>query len=410
MQKKRIILANAAIRSGNKGCTALSYTALYFIDKVMSENGAEYELYLTDSGHPLQGSYTITIGGKNIKYQTLEYPLGIGFRGNIRKVLFFPRTMKAVNFFKKADFVLDIGQGDSFSDIYGKDRFNDIDRVHWQSRLLKVPYCLLPQTIGPFDNLSVVSKAHQSISKAKNVMARDKMSFDYVKSHVPEQKQIDEYIDLAFYLPYEHRVFDKKYTHVGLNINALLWNGGYTGKNELGIKDDYQTSIRSIIDYFMGIDGVKVHLIPHVVSQERVLENDYSVSIDLADEYNCSNLIVSPFFFSPIEAKSYISGMDFFMGARMHSTIAAFSSGVPVVPMAYSRKFNGLFGDTLSYKYYLDLKTADSKEIIDMIRDCFNNRDQNRENFEGVFWRLINRQIIWMFYSLYSIIRHITKQ
>lgn len=48
--------------------------------------------------------------------------------------------------------------------------------------------------------------------------------------------------------------------------------------------------------------------------------------------------------------------MDFFTGARMHSTIAAFSSGVPVVPVAYSRKFNGLY-DTLKYPYYIDAKS-----------------------------------------------------
>lgn len=374
MQKKRIILANAAVRSGNKGCAALSYTALYFIDKVMSENDVDYELYLTDSGYPIKGSYSIQIAGKNINYRTLEYPLGIGMKGNIRKVLFFPKTIKDLCFFRKADYVLDIGQGDSFSDIYGKGRFNDIDRAHWQAGLLKVPYCILPQTIGPFNIPSVTTKAHRSIAKAKTVMARDKMSFDYVKIYVPEQKNVEEFIDLAFYLPYDHQEFDKNYTNVGLNINALLWNGGYTGKNELGLRDDYQKTIRSIIDYFLSIDRVKLHLTPHVIGQERGLENDYSVSVDMANEYNNPRLIVAPFFFSPTEAKSYISGLDFFMGARMHSTIAAFSSGVPVVPMAYSRKFNGLFGDTLSYKYYVDLKTADSKMIVETIRECFDNR------------------------------------
>ena len=48
------------------------------------------------------------------------------------------------------------------------------------------------------------------------------------------------------------------------------------------------------------------------------------------------------------------------MGARMHACIAAFSSGVPVVPMAYSRKFEGLFG-SLGYDRTVDC-TADSAE------------------------------------------------
>lgn len=372
MLKKKIILANAAINSGNKGCTALSYTALYFIDKVMSDRGVDYDLYLTDSGHRVQGKYSITIGGKQIKYETIVFPLRKGIK-IIKDFAFFPKTLNNLCFYKNADYILDIGQGDSFSDIYGHDRFENIDRIHKLARLIKKPYCLLPQTIGPFTNHIIEEKAIKSIAKANVVMARDKISYNYVLNNVHEQKNTDEYIDLAFYLPFERVNFDKRYTHVGLNVNALLWNGGYTGNNELGLKDNYQQVIHKIIEFFLSVDNVKIHLIPHVVNQERVLENDYSVSFDLVNEYNNPNLEMSPFFFSPIEAKSYISGMDFFMGARMHSTIAAFSSGVPVVPMAYSRKFNGLFGDTLSYEYYVDLKTDDCKTILEKIRKCFNN-------------------------------------
>lgn len=372
--KKRIILANTTINRGNKGCSALSYSALYFIDKVLKERGVEYDIYLTDSGHYVKGNYSVDVGGNNISYKAISYPLRKGYKV-IKDWVLFPWTLKNLNFFKKADYILDIGQGDSFSDIYGKDRFEDIDRIHRLARLINKPYCLLPQTIGPFSNQNIRKKAVISIAKANVVMARDKMSYDYVKNNVRGQNQIAEYIDIAFYLPFVKTEFDRRYTHVGLNINALLWNGGYSGNNELGLKDDYQNVVRNIIDFFLRLDKVKLHLIPHVVNQERVLENDYSVSVDLVNEYRNENLVVAPFFFSPIEAKNYISGMDFFMGARMHSTIAAFSSGVPVVPMAYSRKFNGLFGDTLSYKYFVDLKASDSKTILEFIQECYKNRD-----------------------------------
>lgn len=180
---------------------------------------------------------------------------------------------------------------------------------------------------------------------------------------------------MAFFLPYTKQQFDKNYIHVGLNISALLWHGGYTQDNQFGLKDDYKTCVRSIIDYFFNQPNVKLHLIPHVVGSERGVENDYAVSFDLQKEYNNPNLILSPLFLSPVDAKDYISGMDFFMGARMHSTIAAFSSGVPIVPMAYSRKFNGLFIDTLDYNHLVDLKTDDNGAILDKIKDAFDDRD-----------------------------------
>ena len=59
----------------------------------------------------------------------------------------------------------------------------------------------------------------------------------------------------------------------------------------------------------------------------------------------------------------------------MHATIAAFSAGVPVVPMAYSRKFNGLFIDTLSYPHLIDLKEDDENTILTMVEEGFSNRD-----------------------------------
>ena len=59
----------------------------------------------------------------------------------------------------------------------------------------------------------------------------------------------------------------------------------------------------------------------------------------------------------------------------MHSTIGAFSSGVPVVPMAYSRKFNGLFCDTLQYDAMVDLKRQTCDEILSNIIAFYNERE-----------------------------------
>ena len=102
------------------------------------------------------------------------------------------------------------------------------------------------------------------------------------------------------------------------------------------------------------------------------MEDDYTASLKLAEEF--SHLLVAPKFETPSEAKSYISGLDFFLGARMHSCIAAFSSGVPVVPMAYSRKFSGLFG-SLGYNYTVDCTTDDENEILRRIFDAYEQRD-----------------------------------
>ena len=77
----------------------------------------------------------------------------------------------------------------------------------------------------------------------------------------------------------------------------------------------------------------------------------------------------------------------------MHATIAAFSSGVPVVPMAYSRKFNGLFQETLCYSQLIDLKKDSQKEILQTIHSAFSNREQLKKEIERITTDKIDFQI-----------------
>lgn len=376
MEKKIIILGNAAINNGNRGCVALAYCAINLIDNALG-NG-NYDLFLTESLEE-DGEHYITINDKIIKYKSISVPSLNTIMGLINMVLNFKKYKYGISVLKKASMFFDIGQGDSFADIYGKDRFYWIDQIHFAARLMGKPYVLLPQTIGPFKNEKIKKLADKSIKKAAFVMTRDYLSYEYIRKYIPEQECTREYIDVAFFLPYKKREFDKTKVHVGLNISALLWYGGYTNNNQFALKCNYRNSIRNIVNYFLSLENVILHLVPHVVGQERSVENDYAVSFDLYEEYKSEKIVLAPFFMSPINAKDYISGLDFFIGARMHATIAAFSSGIPVIPMAYSRKFNGLFKETLLYDNIVDMKEMGDTELFDTIKEGFVNRLKIRE-------------------------------
>lgn len=370
-----IILANAPVKNGNRGCVALSLSTLYIIDKILNGRNIPHAFYLPQSGYDKKEEHTIKAGKVNLKFISLMDITPLSIKQQIKNIAKYKEYQATKEAYQEADFILDIGQGDSFADIYGKRRFDWIFSQYRLGMKYKKPYCILPQTIGPFKDASIRTQACKGISYAKCVMARDKQSYDYVKELLPD-KSVTEIIDVAFFMPFNRKEFNKDFIHVGLNVSALLWHGGYTRDNQFGLNVDYPSVIRSIIDYFLKQANVKVHLIPHVVSGERHVENDYAVSYDLFEEYNHPNLILSPLFLDPISAKSYIAGMDFFMGARMHSTIAAFSSEVPVVPMAYSRKFNGLFTDTLQYPYMADMKVQPETEILDGIKQCYEQKDK----------------------------------
>jgi len=161
---------------------------------------------------------------------------------------------------------------------------------------------------------------------------------------------------------------------VGLNVSGLLMNGGYSRDNMFGLTLDYPALMRGLVAAFLA-RGAEVHLVPHVLTARGDVEDDLTAAQTLAAEFPAA--VVAPAFAHPSEAKGYIAGMDFFAGARMHACIAAFSSGVPVVPMAYSRKFEGLFG-TLGYPHTVDCTRQEGAAIHARILAAFDDRETLR--------------------------------
>lgn len=136
--------------------------------------------------------------------------------------------------------------------------------------------------------------------------------------------------DLAFALPYYKEKYDLNSSKrkVGINVSSLLWDGGHNIK----LKVNYREYCCQIIKKYSEDDKTEIHIIPHVIDEDNYdsLENDSRVCKLLKEEFPC--VVLAPDFKNPIEAKSYISNMDVFIGARMHSTIGAISAGVATIP------------------------------------------------------------------------------
>jgi polysaccharide pyruvyl transferase WcaK-like protein len=260
------------------------------------------------------------------------------------------------------DCVLDIGGGDSFADIYGAKRFAFLWLAKEMTVARGVPLLLSPQTIGPFTRQPYRLLAAHAMNRATAVVARDPMSFDAAREMSPGAHVIQS-VDVAFALPFERRRRkNPKVIEVGVNVSGLLFNGGHTGANEFGLQVDYAEYSRRLIGELQRRAGVSVHLICHVNTDELPHEDDGRVADALAEEF--PGVVRGPAFRSPSEAKSYISGLDFLVGGRMHACIAAFSSGVPVVPVAYSRKFSGLFHGVLGYEHAVPVTGMTTEQAV----------------------------------------------
>lgn len=393
MGKINIILSNSpVVNDPNLGCKALTFSALYIIDDVLKKYGIEYNMYLPCSGYPEGEEHIVNIADKQIKVISCYLPFKLTktqlFKKIIRNII-HRNIKRSFNPYEIADFVLDTGYGDSFADIYGTNQFKFIDATHKFARQYNVAYGLLPQTIGPYNIDSNRVDATVSLQEAAMVLARDKSSRLYAEKLINGSRAIPEILDMAFFMPYKRMILSEAgVVNVGLGVSDLLWleQGEYvsdsTSKGSFGLMSDYKDTIRLIIDYFLSLPNVRLHLVPHVISTNREEGHDYVLSERIWKKYNNPRLVLSPFFLGPIEAKSYISGLDFFLGARMHATIAAFSTGVPVVPMAYSRKFNGLFEDTLNYCHIADMKTHSSQEILSIVKDAYAKRSELKNEID----------------------------
>ena len=270
----------------------------------------------------------------------------------------------------RCDVVLDIGGGDSFADIYGAKRLGYLMSSKLAARLLGKPLILSPQTIGPFDKPWARLLAAYVLGRAQMVFARDPKSLAALAELAPDSRGALA-TDVAFAMPFE-RLEHGPGVHFGINVSGLLFNGGYTGKNEFGMDVDYAAFTRKLTAALLQRGDVTVHLVPHVLSDELPQDDDRGAIRTLASEF--PRAIAAPDFTGPIEAKSYIAGLDMLVGGRMHACIAAHSAGVAVLPVAYSRKFSGLFEGVLGYPHIIPVRGLSTDDALAVALDAFARR------------------------------------
>jgi polysaccharide pyruvyl transferase WcaK-like protein len=351
-----ICLIMHSTRSDNLGVGALTVSEVEIIRAIARDLGRAVTITVLDWKDP-RPPY---VAGADIRIVDLDGRFLINPFGFFRAV-------------RRADLVIDIGAGDSFADIYGGRRLTRMFIMKFLTHLARRPLVLAPQTVGPFTRPLSTALARLSLRLCALVATRDRLSTDCVLG-LGLRREVIEASDVALRLPFTAPAAGAPGgpVRVGLNVSGLLMGGGYSGQNEFGLTLDYPGLVRDIIRHFQA-KGCEVHLVPHViVSGGRMAgEDDARASQALAAEF--PGIVLAPAFASPSEAKSYIAGLDFFMGARMHACIAAFSSGVPVVPMAYSRKFEGLFG-SIGYGRTVDCTRETSAEIMATIVAAFEDR------------------------------------
>lgn len=169
---------------------------------------------------------------------------------------------------------------------------------------------------------------------------------------------------------------------------------GYTKENTLGLNvsplvESYNPKITAItadfIKYVLDNTTLRILLVPHVVEDGN---NDYEYMLRFYEQFKPSGRIaILPYDLNAKQYKGYISKTRFFIGARTHATIAAYSSGVPTAVLGYSVKSRGIAKDLFSEELcVVNSRTLDSAEPV---IDAFNTLIEKEQMIKDTLMKKI---------------------
>jgi polysaccharide pyruvyl transferase WcaK-like protein len=304
---------------------------------------------------------------------------------------------RCLTYMSKADLVLALNGGDSFSDMYGVERLLYVSLPQMLPLLMGKKLVLLPQTVGPFTARPSRALARYILRRAARIYTRDHQSLRLVDRLAPgalASGKSTVTFDLGFVVdpvvPEHVKIEgltlgpDHRLPLVGINVSGLLASGGYNHKNMFGLQGDYGALIRSLVDMVILERGGAVLLIPHVFGDGP--ENDVDacrrIHHDLGGKYE-GRLGIVRGDYDQSEIKYVIGQCDLFVGSRMHACIGALSQHIPTVCIAYSDKFIGVMETIGIGDMVADARLLRREDILLTVSEAFERRSAVRAKLES---------------------------
>ena len=213
----------------------------------------------------------------------------------------------------------------------------------------------------------------EDLKKYDYIIARESITFNWLLEAGIQKEKIGLYPDSAFTLEKDsnHKKIDDRFKYVGINMSPVIMD---TENGKTLIYNNY----RKLIEYILKETNYHILLIPHVVwgnsDDRKAMMRLYDVfknsgKIDLVEDQNACKL------------KDIISKCELFVGARTHSTIAAYSSCVPTLVVGYSVKSKGIAKDIFGcYENYV----IGNNELIeeDNLQKAFIWLEENKKEIQ----------------------------
>ena len=320
------------VGSGNHGCEAIVRST----EKLFK--GSDLTLF---SNNPEQDKYYITDTTVNIQKDNKEIKR---FTGQYFKALFEKYVLKQSNSFDKGTFaplLKNCKAGDVMLSIGGDLYCYDItDYIYRVNRYVRAQGCKTVLWGCSVEPSYIDDKMETDLSSYDLICARESITYEALKK-INENTILT--VDPAFALVPEECELPAK-SYIGINVSPMIEQR--ESVNGITIENYVQ-----LIKHILEVCDDSVALIPHVVwstnddrsslarLKQYFQDNDRVVVVD---DHNCAQL------------KYIIKNCRMYIGARTHSTIAAYSSCVPTLVVGYSVKAKGIAKDLFgSYDNYV---------------------------------------------------------
>lgn len=268
----------------------------------------------------------------------------------------------------RADVVLSIG-GDNLSLDYGVASLAYFVAVAEMAISLGKPVGLWGASVGPFARMPAVERHMVAHLKRLSFLAiRESRSFQYL-SGLGVTKNMVPVVDTAFLMQPQTIDLQPFWPAqpgdgvVGLNVGKLVEDL----RSQLGQPANLVESMVAFVRRILEETGLAVLLVPHVAPLDGSLRNNdehFNARVYAALEANLTTpawqgrVGCVPGGLNAPQLKHVISKCRYLIAARTHATIAAFSSAVPTVSIAYSVKAEGINEDLFGHMNYV-LRTPD---------------------------------------------------
>lgn len=197
----------------------------------------------------------------------------------------------------------------------------------------------------------------------------------------PDFPRIVQIPDPAFTLGYVRKKVPDgfwKGNTVGVNVSPLIQ------KSE-SVPGITMKCYEELIEWIIEHTDMQIALIPHVVWKNN---DDRKPLSELYEKYKSTERLVQIPDGSCEELKGYISQCRFFVGARTHATIAAYSTCVPTLVVGYSVKAAGIAQDLFGSQEHYVLPVQSLRDPQDLVCEFQWLMEQ-----ENSIWEHLQRKI-----------------